>query len=140
MIVNDRTSPGEIEEILKKFHGTKYISALDTVCGYWQVELHPNSRKYLAFLFDWRNYQFKRLPFGLINSVAVFVKCCLLYTSPCSVKWLLDLFNSQSQLMNLEYSHLMTDNNNNHNICWESFTFVFHYCSVRVIYFFHLSL
>ena len=27
MIVNDRTSPGEIEEILKNFHGTKYISA-----------------------------------------------------------------------------------------------------------------
>ena len=66
MIVNDRTSPGEIEEILKKFHGTKYISAWDTVCGYWQVELHPNNRKYLAFLFDGRNYQFKRLPFGLI--------------------------------------------------------------------------
>ena len=28
MIINDRTSPGEIEEILKKFHGTKYISCL----------------------------------------------------------------------------------------------------------------
>ena len=26
MIINDRTSPGEIEEILKKFHGIKYIS------------------------------------------------------------------------------------------------------------------
>ena len=33
MIVNDRTSPGEIEEILKKFHGTKFISTWDTVCG-----------------------------------------------------------------------------------------------------------
>ena len=39
VIVNDRTSPGEIEEILKKFHGIKYISTWDTVCGYWQVEL-----------------------------------------------------------------------------------------------------
>ena len=66
MIINDRTSPGEIEEILKKFHGTKYISSWDTVCGYWQVELHPDSRKYMAFIFDGRNYQFKR---------------CLLYTS-----------------------------------------------------------
>ena len=75
MIINDRTSPGEIEEILKKFHGTKFISTWDTVCGYWQVELHPSSRKYMAFIFDGRNYQFKRLPFGLINSVAIFVKC-----------------------------------------------------------------
>ena len=64
MIVNDRTSSGEILEILKKFHGTKFISTWDTVCGYWQVELHPESRKYMAFIFDGRNYQFKRLPFG----------------------------------------------------------------------------
>ena len=71
MIINDRTSPGEIEEILKRFHGTKYISTWDTVCGYWQVELHSHSRQYMAFIFDGRNYQFKRLPFGLINSVAV---------------------------------------------------------------------
>ena len=74
-IVNDRTSPGEIEEILKKFHGTKFISTWDTVCGYWQVELHPMSRKYMAFIFEGRNYQFKRLPFGLVNSVAIFVRC-----------------------------------------------------------------
>ena len=75
MIINDRTSPGEIEEILKRFHGTKYFSTWDMVCGYWQVELHPQSRQYLAFIFEGRNYQFKRLPFGLVNSVAVFVHC-----------------------------------------------------------------
>lgn len=75
IIINDRTSPGEIDEIMKRFHGTKYMSTWDTVCGYWQVELHPDSRKYMAFIFDGRNYQFKRLPFGLVNSVAVFVKC-----------------------------------------------------------------
>ena len=34
-IINDRTSPGEIDEILKKFHGIRYISIWDTVCGYW---------------------------------------------------------------------------------------------------------
>ena len=27
-LINDRTSPGEIEEILKKFHGTQFISCL----------------------------------------------------------------------------------------------------------------
>ena len=74
-IINDRTSPGKIEEIVKKFYGNRFISIWDTVCGYWQVELHPNSRKYMAFIFEGRNYQFKRLPFGLVNSVAVFVKC-----------------------------------------------------------------
>ena len=75
ILINDRTSPGEIEEILKKFHGTQFISTWDTVCGYWQVELHPASRQYVAFIFEGRNYQFKRLPFGLVNSVAIFVRC-----------------------------------------------------------------
>ena len=60
---------------MKNFHGTQFISSWDTVCGYWQVELHPNSRKYMAFIFEGHNYQFKRLPFGLVNSVAVFIKC-----------------------------------------------------------------
>ena len=29
----------------------------------------------MAFIFEGRSYQFKRLPFGLVNSVAVFIKC-----------------------------------------------------------------
>ena len=66
-IVNDRTSPGEIDEIMKKFKNCKYLTILDAVCGYWQVELHPHSRQYVAFIFEGRNYQFKRLPFGLVN-------------------------------------------------------------------------
>ena len=53
-IVNDRTSPGEIEEILKRFHGSKFISTWDTLCGYWQVELYPQSRQYVAFIFEGR--------------------------------------------------------------------------------------
>ena len=75
IIVNDRTSPGEIEESLKKFHGIKFISTWGTVSGYWQVELHPQSHQYMAFVFEGHNYQFKkRLPFSLINSVTLFVK------------------------------------------------------------------
>ena len=41
----------------------------------WQIELHPDSRQYVAFIFEGRNYQFKRLPFGLVNSVAIFIQC-----------------------------------------------------------------
>ena len=54
-IVNDRTSPGEIEETMKKFKGCKFMSILDAVCAYWQVELHPHSRRYVAFIFEGRN-------------------------------------------------------------------------------------
>lgn len=75
MLINDRTSPGEIAEIMKKFHGTQHISTWDATCGYWQIALEPNSRPYVAFIFEGRNFQFTRLPFGLINSVAVFIHC-----------------------------------------------------------------
>ena len=31
MLINDRTSPGEIDEIMKKFYGCKYMSTCDAV-------------------------------------------------------------------------------------------------------------
>ena len=55
----------EIEEILKRFHGIRYISTWDTVCGYWQVavsytHLDVYKRQYLfllnSFHFIWICY------------------------------------------------------------------------------------
>ena len=50
------------------------MTSLDLTAGYWQIPLALNSRKYTAFLFNGRNYQFKWLPFGLNTSVASFIK------------------------------------------------------------------
>ena len=85
IIIPDRESPEAINEIFQKFSGVKYMTSLDLTAGYWQVPLACESRKYTAFLFNGKNYQFKRLPFGLNISVASFIKCldCLLYTSRC---------------------------------------------------------
>jgi hypothetical protein len=74
-IVGEKTSPGNMEEILRSFHGTRFISSFDAVSGYWQVSVHPDSRQYISFVFNSRSYQFTRLPFGLINSVAIFTRC-----------------------------------------------------------------
>ena len=51
------------------------MTSLDLTAGYWQVPLAEVSRKYTAFLFNGKNYQFQRLPFGLNTSVASFIKC-----------------------------------------------------------------
>ena len=51
------------------------MTSLDLTAGYWQVPLAAESRRYTAFLFNGKNYQFKRLPFGLNTSVASFIKC-----------------------------------------------------------------
>lgn len=34
-IINDRTSPGEIDDIMNKLLGKRFISTWDAVCGYW---------------------------------------------------------------------------------------------------------
>lgn len=73
-IIPDRECPMSIEEILLKFQGAKYLSTIDLTAGYWQCPLNENSREITAFLHRGRNYQFKVLPFGLVNSVAEFQK------------------------------------------------------------------
>ena len=40
--------------------------------GYWQVELHPNSRKYTCMALDIGCFQWKRLPMGTVIASDVF--------------------------------------------------------------------
>jgi len=74
MIIPDRECPTNMEETLMKFRGMKYLSSIDLTAGYWQCPLKKECREITAFLHRGRNYQFKVLPFGLINSVAEFQK------------------------------------------------------------------
>jgi hypothetical protein len=63
----ERSSP--MQELLQKFEGTRYMSSIDLSSAYLQIELHKDSRKYTAFLFDTTVYQFKRVPNGFKNSL-----------------------------------------------------------------------
>ena len=53
-----------IDELISMFAGTKVFTILDMDKGYWQVVLHPESRKLTCMAFDIGRYQFKRLPIG----------------------------------------------------------------------------
>ena len=53
-----------IDELISLFAGAKVITIVDMDKGYWQVVLHPESRKYTCMAFDIGRYQFKRLPMG----------------------------------------------------------------------------
>ena len=46
------------------FAGVKVFTIVDMDKGYWQVVLHPESRKLTCMAFDIGRYQFKRLPMG----------------------------------------------------------------------------
>ena len=53
-----------IDELISMFVGAKVFTIVDMDKGYWQVVLHPDSRKYTCMAFDIGRYQFKRLPMG----------------------------------------------------------------------------
>ena len=62
-----------IHQTLKDLGQAKIFSTIDLKSGYWQIPLHPNSRKYTAFATpDGGQYQFRVMPFGLKNAPCTF--------------------------------------------------------------------
>ena len=61
------------EDIYAKLSKDKFFSKLDLSKGYWQIAVAPEDRPKTAFLSpDLGSFQFKRMPFGLVNSAATF--------------------------------------------------------------------
>ena len=61
-----------IDDLLDQLGKAKYFSTLDLAAGYWQVQLHPDSRAKSAFVTHQGLYEFRVMPFGLKNAPAVF--------------------------------------------------------------------
>lgn len=72
IILPMRDSSPPLDELLARFGGKSIFSSLDFTTGYWQVPLHPDVRKYTAFCYNGRNYQFQVVPFGLNISNTAF--------------------------------------------------------------------
>ena len=47
---------------------------LDVKDAYLSVSTHPNSQKYLHFIWQRQTYQFQALPFGLCTAPLIFTK------------------------------------------------------------------
>ena len=54
-----------IDELISMFAGAKVFTIVDMDKGYWQVVLHPESRKLTCMAFDIGRYQFKRPTNGI---------------------------------------------------------------------------
>src|ERR1043165_437646 len=61
-----------IIELLRLFWGYKYYTVIDLKAAYWQVPVRKQDREKTAFRTASRHYQYKVMPFGLNNTLAMF--------------------------------------------------------------------
>ncbi|XP_026092444.1 uncharacterized protein LOC113065403 [Carassius auratus] len=64
-------------DALAALGGNIFFSTMDLTSGYYNVEVHEEDRKYTAFTSPFGLYEYNRLPQGLCNSPATFMRMML---------------------------------------------------------------
>jgi hypothetical protein len=82
----EHDKPMEIDEILGKFEGMRFYSLVDMISAYWQLPIHPDHQRYVAFSLNNQVFCFKRLVFGLSTAVSSFTRAMELILGPKIMK------------------------------------------------------
>eukprot|EP00731_Ephydatia_muelleri_P000008 Em0001g8a len=61
-----------VDDLLDQLGLSRYFSTLDLAAGFWQIRMHPDSKEKTAFATPQGLFEFQVMPFGLMNSPAVF--------------------------------------------------------------------
>ena len=61
-----------IDTLCEKFRGKNFITTLDMKSGYWHIPIKKEHRHRTSFSFGGKLFQWKRLPFGLMNACMFF--------------------------------------------------------------------
>ena len=62
------------EDLFRRLSGKKYLSKIDLTKGYWQIPAAPEDGHKTAFVTPDGQYEFTRMPFGMVNSGATLVR------------------------------------------------------------------
>ena len=62
------------EDLFRRLSGNKYLSKIDLTKGYWQIPVAPEDVHKAAFVTPDGQYEFTRIPFGMVNSGATLVR------------------------------------------------------------------
>ncbi|XP_053406591.1 uncharacterized protein LOC128559314 [Mercenaria mercenaria] len=68
----DTEPMGNVEDIMAKLKEDNYFTKIDLTKGYWQIPIEEKSRHLTAFSTPESSYQFRKMPFGMVNSGATF--------------------------------------------------------------------
>ena len=60
-----------IDDALSHLENATIFSIMDLQSGFWQINVHPDSKEKTAFVTSDGLWQFKKMPFGLCNSQQV---------------------------------------------------------------------
>ena len=61
------------EDLFHPLSGKKYLSKMNLTKGYWQIPVAPENVYKTAFVTPDGQYEFSRMPFGIVNSGATLV-------------------------------------------------------------------
>ena len=61
-----------VDECLDALAGAKWFNCMDLNSGFWQIMVEPEDQMKTAFTTSHGLYQFKVMPFGLVNSPGTF--------------------------------------------------------------------
>ena len=70
----DRAKLPPMKMLLQRFHGATYIWTLDLSSAFLQIPLEESSRKWTAFQFQNKVYQFTCVPYGFRNCLSAFIR------------------------------------------------------------------
>jgi hypothetical protein len=70
--IHDSYPLPNIEDILNSLAGATIFSTMDAISGYHQIAMEDKDKEKTAFICHKGLFQFKRMPFGLVNSGATF--------------------------------------------------------------------